>query len=209
MRIYAVADLHGSQHRLNVVLKHIEAIQPDLVVICGDLTQFGPADQAKQFLDQIPVDTFAVPGNIDPVDVGTAITQSKAENLDLRCLKHHHISFIGSGGDLPDDLGSILIRVNSAAYPLPEVLDAQSVLVTHVPPHGVQDTVFFGHHIGHKPLRELIEKVHPCLVLCGHVHEDPGFSRIGSTTVVNCSIGKRTEGAVINISDTIQVEILD
>ena len=38
MKIYAVADLHGSQHRLNLVLKNIQIHNPDLVVVCGDIT---------------------------------------------------------------------------------------------------------------------------------------------------------------------------
>ena len=68
MKIYSVADTHGSQYRLNLVLKNVERYSPDLVVFCGDITQFGPGDVAKNFLDQIPVDTLAVTGNIDSID---------------------------------------------------------------------------------------------------------------------------------------------
>ena len=52
MKILAVADIHGAQYRLNLVLKNIEIYSPDLVVICGDITQFGPGELAKNFLYQ-------------------------------------------------------------------------------------------------------------------------------------------------------------
>jgi hypothetical protein len=35
------------------------------------------------------------------------------------------------------------------------------------------------------------------------------MTTIGDTTVVNCSMGKRTEGALIEITDTLNVLILD
>jgi hypothetical protein len=31
----------------------------------------------------------------------------------------------------------------------------------------------------------------------------------GKTTVVNCSLGKRTEGALVDINDTINITILE
>lgn len=69
MRILAAADFHGSQYRLNIVLNNIEEYAPDLVVICGDITQFGPGTLATNFLNQLPVNTLAIPGNIDTADV--------------------------------------------------------------------------------------------------------------------------------------------
>ena len=71
MKIYAVADIHGSQYRMNILLKNVERYSPDVVVICGDITQFGPGDVAKNFLNQINVETVAVTGNIDS-EIGRA-----------------------------------------------------------------------------------------------------------------------------------------
>jgi hypothetical protein len=45
--------------------------------------------------------------------------------------------------------------------------------------------------------------------LCGHIHEDPGFTKIGETTVVNCSMGKRGEGSIIEINEKLFVKMLD
>ena len=77
MKILAVADIHGSQYRLNLILKNIERYSPDLIVVCGDITQFGPGELAKNFLDQIPIETLAVTGNIDSKDVRKGIDKVK------------------------------------------------------------------------------------------------------------------------------------
>jgi len=192
MKILATADIHGSQYRLNIIIRNAEIYSPDLVVICGDITQFGPGEMAKNFLDQIPVATFAVPGNIDSDDVERAIDESKATNINGKRVEKNGVSFVGISG----------VNLAYNAMILKEVekrMDESVVLVSHVPPHGLQDKVFLGMHSGSKELREIVNKYNPRLVLCGHIHEDPGIARTGKTIVVNCSMGKRGEGALVEI----------
>jgi len=209
MKIFAAADIHGSQYRLNIILNHVEKYEPDLVVICGDITQFGPGDVAKNFLNQIPINTLAISGNIDTAEVEQAISDSNAENIDRKLVVKNGISFIGIGGEISSSPSEIFITKNAVKKPVMEIVDEESVLVTHIPPYKTQDRVFLGHHIGSKELREVVETCKPRLVLCGHVHEDPGITKLGNTTVVNCSIGKRTEGVIIEINDEIDVELID
>lgn len=198
MKILATADLHGSQYRLNIILKNIETYSPDLVIVCGDITQFGPGEVAKNFLDQIPVTTFAIPGNIDTDDVGKAIDESKAVNIDMNKVEKNGISFVGISGETTSPFAAG-----------EKLLDEKSVLISHVPPHGLQDKVYLGMHAGSKELREIIDKYKPRLVLCGHIHEDPGYTKINNTIVVNCSMGKRKEGALVKINKDITVKMLD
>ena len=209
MKLLAVADIHGSQYRLNIILDNIKRYTPDIVVVCGDITQFGPGEVARNFLDQIPVETFAVPGNIDSADVGRAICDSRAENIHCKRVVKNGIFFVGIGGVLPSSLSDLRIKDNKTSKSLVEVIYEKSILVTHEPPFKTQDTVFFGHHAGNRELREIVEQCTPRLVICGHIHEDPGVTCIGGTIVVNCSMGKRTEGALIEIEDEIKVKILD
>jgi len=207
MKLLAAADIHGSQYRLNTILKNIERYHPDLVVICGDITQFGPGPLAKIFLDQIPVETLAIPGNIDPLEVGDSIRESKAYNIDLQKLIKHDVSFIGIGGMVPDF--PIFVTDDHVQKPIEDVLDEKSVLVSHVPPYKLQDKVYIGFHAGNKELRDLVETCKPRLVLCGHIHEDPGVTTLGKTVIVNCSMGKRTEGALITLNKKVDVKILN
>lgn len=200
MKILATADIHGSQYRLNIVLKNIEKYSPDLVIICGDITQFGPGELAKNFLNQIPTETLAITGNIDTPDVSKAINDSKAINIEMKKIEKNGFSFIGiDEKDLQD-----LKKFNEK-----KLLDQKSILVSHKPPYGIQDKIFLGMHGGSKELRDIIEKYKPCLVLCGHIHEDPGFTKTKETIVVNCSMGKRGEGALVEINKNISVKMLD
>jgi len=56
------------------------------------------------------------------------------------------------------------------------------ILVTHVPPYGILDTVGYtgmptgwgGRHAGSRTILEYIMERHPRYVLCGHIHEGEG-----------------------------------
>ena len=200
MKILATADIHGSQYRLNLILKNIEKYTPDLVIICGDITQFGPGELAKNFLNQIPIETFAITGNIDTPDVEKAIEDSKAINIKEKKVVKNKLSFIGVDESNFGDLKSFYEKKSSIQ---------KIIIVSHEPPYGIQDKIFLGKHGGSKELKEIIDELRPCLVLCGHIHEDPGFTIINRTTVVNCSMGKRGEGALIEINKNISVKMLD
>ena len=204
MKILAIADIHGSQYRLNILLKNIEKYSPDLVVICGDITQYGPREVAKNFLDQIPVPTFAISGNIDSADVSNAIDESKATNIEMKRIEKDGICFTGINGVNPSETYDLI-----KSKKIEKLLDEKSILVSHVPPHGLQDRIFLGKHVGSMELKEIVSKYKPRLVLSGHVHEDPGYTETDKTVVVNCSIGKRGEGALIEISKKISVKMLD
>ena len=210
MKILAIADLHGSQYRLNILLKNVETYSPNLVVVCGDVTQFGPGELAKNFLDQIPVTTFAIPGNIDTEDVSKAINESKAINIDSKRVEKNGVPFVGISEAIPIPFHTKLsLTGEKTGKTVEKMLDETSVLVSHSPPHGIQDKVFLGMHAGSKEIREIIDKYKPRLVLCGHIHEDPGITKTGETVVVNCSMGKRGEGALIEINKSITVKMLD
>ena len=200
MKILAVADIHGAQYRLNLVLKNIERYSPDLVVVCGDITQFGPWEIAKNFLDQIPVETLAITGNIDTPEVSKGVNESKAVGIEMRRVVKKGIPFIGTNGF--DD--SQLNILNNK-----KLIDEKSIVVSHVPPYETMDKIFLGKHGGSKELRKIMDKYKPRLVLCGHIHENPGVIKVGNTTVVNCSMGKRGEGAIIEINENTSVKMID
>ena len=202
MKIYAVADLHGSQYKMNILLKNIERHSPDLIIVCGDITQFGPADVAKNLLDQIPIDTLAITGNIDTPDVLKGIDESKATKIEQKKIVKKGIPFVGING-VDEEQTSYFFKEND------KLIDEKTVLITHVPPYDTMDQIFLGRHGGSKELRDLDEKCNPRLVLCGHIHEDPGITKLDESIIVNCSMGKRTEGALIEINKDISVKMLD
>ena len=138
MKILAVADIHGAQYRLNLVLQNIATYSPDLVVICGDITQFGPGEVATNLLNQITIQTFAVPGNIDTFDVDQGINASHATNLDRKQRSIQGISFIGIGREIDSPLPNLTIDDGMTQKPLKKILNTSSILVTHYPPYKLQ-----------------------------------------------------------------------
>jgi len=152
MKILAVADIHGAQYRLNLVLKNIRKYSPDLIVICGDITQFGPGELAKNFLDQIPTETLAIPGNIDTPDVSKGIEESKATKIELKKVTKKDIPFVGISGADPNQFKILDEK---------KLLNEKSVLVSHVPPYGAQDKIFIGLHGGSKELRKIVDEYKP------------------------------------------------
>jgi uncharacterized protein len=58
------------------------------------------------------------------------------------------------------------------------------IIVSHAPPYGYLDKTIVGPR-GSKILLRIIKKYKPKLVLCGHIHEAKGKTRIGKTDVYN------------------------
>lgn len=208
LKILAFADIHGSQYRLNIILENIKRYNPDLIIICGDITQFGPKDTALNILNQINKKTLAIHGNIDTDDVLKAIDDSKAINIHLKKITINNSNFIGVGG-LTRISDKLKINENNKYKSLDELVDNSTVLITHVPPFGLQDKIFIGLNSGSKNLRNIIDKFKPRIVLCGHIHEDPGFVKYKQTIVINCSMGKKGSGSIVDLNKKIKVKMLD
>lgn len=199
MRLLAIADIHGKEFKIKEITRNIDEFSPDLVVVCGDITHFGPGEQAKSLLDQIPIDTLAIHGNVDPEDVLRYIDESKAVNIHLKECRFKGLKFVGLGGNhfSKEELDKIS-----------SMLDENSVFVTHLPPYKVLDNAIFGIHAGNRDIRQIILERKPRLHLCGHIHERPGFDKLGETVVVNCSAGRTGNGAIIDIDEDIKVKML-
>lgn len=60
-----------------------------------------------------------------------------------------------------------------------------AILLSHAPPYGYLDKIHSGKHIGSKILFKAIKKNSPKLILCGHIHEAKGKTKIGKTEIYN------------------------
>ena len=176
MRILACADQHGRHDRITRVRALISELRPNVVVLPGDLTHAGSGGEALDLL-ALPLPVLAVPGNMD-------------HTTEAACIR--------TEGQLG---GTDPLIIDGVSFGGPDVTRPCDVLVVHEPPQGILDEVPSGRHIGSTRVRDLVDRLHPRVVLCGHVHESPGMERHGNTLVVNCTMGDgKTGGALIELT---------
>ncbi len=207
MKILAVSDIHGTSRGKEVAFKNSEIHQPDLVIITGDITQFGPPEDAKTFLDELgaKVKTLAIPGNCDPFEVPGAVEASKAVNLHANKVEINDITFVGFGGSNETPFNTIFEQSEDVIFTeLNELMESDNgkstVLVTHCPPKGYRDEVAGRGNMGCEAVAQIVEKYKPVLVISGHIHEAFGVEDIGDDTViVNPGAAKEGRAAIIEL----------
>lgn len=177
MRILACADLHGRSERIARVRALTAEYAPAVVLLPGDLTHDGRGEEALALLSELPVPVLAVPGNMDDAHAAA------------------HIARLGSlAGNEPFVLDGV-------SFGGPRAQVACDVFITHEPPLGVLDLARTGRHIGSRAVLDLIGRLRPRVLTCGHVHEAAGIERLGETLIVNCTMGDdRTGGALIEVT---------
>ncbi len=193
MLILAIADIHGRAERLAALAP--QAAEADLILIAGDLTDFGGAAEATRViaaLGDAVQKTLAVPGNWDKKGARQAI-EAGGLSADGRLVERGGALVAGSGGsplrtglmpyerkdsDIADSLESCLEGwTGDGGRPL--------IALTHVPPRGTGADIRRGCHVGSAALRELFGAILPTLWVCGHIHESPCARESGSCLVVN------------------------
>ena len=193
VRVACASDLH--EHLVPVP-------ECDLLVVAGDLTfAFGGSDDKRswlngpfaEWLDRAPAaEVVVVAGNHDvdieqsgfPAGLGCHYLQDEGiELLGLRIWGtpwqpwFHDWAF-----NAPRIEGETFLAEKFAAIPA----DAD-VIVCHGPPLGYGDRAGAG-RVGSSALTETVDRVRPRLLVCGHIHDDPGRFARGDTTIVNASV---------------------
>ena len=119
--------------------------------------------------------------------------EDTAGNLLIELLKKENFK-IESYDILPDDKEKIkrahqeTIRAKKYLKNFKDI----DILLCHQPPYKILDKTggmapkhWHGKHAGSKVILDYINKKHPNLVLCGHMHESAGKDKIGKTEVIN------------------------
>ncbi len=190
MTIVTLTDIHGSDRYLEACAH--ELARADLVVIAGDITNFGGRQEAAPIIEKIRgynEAIVAVTGNCDNPDVEDYL-DSEGLNIGARNRVVGGIWFAGLGGSLPgpaptpntfseEELAALLER---AAVGLSDPF----ILVSHQPAaHTRTDLVLGMRHVGSASVRSFIERTAPLVCFSGHIHEAIGTDSIGRTHLVN------------------------
>ena len=215
-KISAVSDVHGEENEnLYTYLKNNDDIE--LVLILGDITDFGPLDFVGTFIDKVAdcgVDVIAIPGNCDPKGICNAINEVSF------CLHNNIIAYgdailFGYGGsnetpfNTPGEIqdnkiyGDVYELLANYDYVYNDKVPKVRILVTHAPPYNTEaDKMENGQHVGSQGILKSIHEFEPEINVCGHIHEAKSVSKIGKTTdVANPGMLKDNGAVLIDIKD--------
>jgi Icc-related predicted phosphoesterase len=209
MKIIAVGDIHMTTENL---ARNKAAAEADLLILNGDLTNYGSISEVRQVLDQalaVNPSLLAQFGNLDKPEVNEYL-QSLGLNLHNQArLLNNRACLIGVGGSNFTPFGTPseyseneLGRCAQNAYeqarafidlaePI-EKIKIPLILVSHTPPYDTAvDRLADGRSVGSTAIRSFIEAKQPDLCIAGHIHEAAGMDLIGRTRVCNPGMLRR------------------
>lgn len=202
VKIYAVADIHGNPDKHELVKTHVSELNPDVLVIAGDVTNKTNPSSFMNLMNDLHIPVIAVRGESDIQAVENLFDECpNSTSIHLKTALLGGVSFIGLSGVTPRMFGKGNSYSDEIIKEVEPFIDGKSVVVTHLPPWESLDESFFGFHSGCRRLYELLLVRQPAALICGHIHNRPRITYIGKTLVINCSIATNCAGAMIKIVD--------
>ncbi len=212
MKIINIVDIHGNVSPINKIGDLVSSA--DLVLVAGDVTNFGRRQEAEDVIGGITKyneNVFAVTGNCDYQEVDDYLTENDM-NLHGLHKTMGNVSFFGAGGSLECPSPTPNIYTEQEFRNILEAGIAESppdninLMVCHQPPiDTTNDTLTDGTHVGSEAIREFIEQHSPDICFTGHIHEAPGIDEIGATKIVNPGPLGTRHYTYIEIGDSIDV----
>ena len=199
MLIYAAADIHGRSLRFQRLTRQIAAHRPDLLLLAGDISRRWQPEVMLDGLNRLGLPVLMIRGNSDRRHMASLLPSfPRLRSIHLSAVRFGDVEIMGIGGTLPLPFHSRLgFKETDAVTRVSAMLQTHSVLVVHPPPHGIRDRVLDRFHAGSRAVRRLVDSRSPALVVCGHIHEQAGVATVGRTVVVNCAMGRASDGALI------------
>ncbi|MCZ7395608.1 MAG: metallophosphoesterase [Candidatus Methanoperedens sp.] len=207
MKLLALSDLHGDY-------SHVESIRDqagdfDVVIIAGDITNFGPDERALELLKMFAEPVLAIPGNCDNPSILKLLDENTI-NLHNSVHTMEGLTFLGLGGSNPTPFNTPFElsekKIGEYVGILLSRLNGRTVLLSHAPPLNTTDRVQRG-NVGSEALTRFLGRIE--LIVCGHIHEARGCVCVKGTHVVNPGAASKGHGALITIKDDISVEFID
>jgi len=200
LKILAAGDIHGDIGLAERLAIKAEKEHVDLVILCGDITM---ADQSTDNLIGPFVKrkekVLLIPGNHETVATADFLAELYGvKNLHGYSVKYKDVGLFGCGGA---NIGLFQLDEKEIYDLLKKGFDkikylSKKIMVTHVHPSDSKIEKFTQIFPGSVGVRKAIEKLHPDILLCSHVHEADGIEeKIGKTKVIN--VGKK--GKIIEI----------
>lgn len=192
MKIVSFGDVHMATRNLDRMGDVMR--DTDLVIVSGDLTNFGGAAQALKVLSDVRracPNVLALSGNLDQREV-IPFLEEEGVALHGKGTVVSGVGIFGCGGSnitpfaTPTELTEDEIYATlRAGYE--QVREHRPLLmICHTPPFDTKcDRIVNGTPVGSTAARRFIEEVQPDVCVSGHVHESAGVDSIGSTRIFN------------------------
>lgn len=213
MILLCITDIHGDLASYQRILQYPDPV--DVILLGGDLTNFGTPDQAEGIVraaqQRCPM-VLAVAGNCDSAAIDQRLSELGV-SLFGRGIEYQRVGFYGVSA-MPPWQGTMYeiseARIAGALDEGRAMLKSvtREVVLSHTPPRGTRiDATQRGAHVGSTSVRELIDRVQPALVVSGHIHESRGIDKVGRTAVVNCGPAFKRHFAVAELSLEVRVTL--
>ncbi len=206
MVIFAATDIHGRISFLEEIKDKIKIA--DLVVLAGDITNFGDEDNAEMVVGEFEKynkNIVAVYGNCDYPGVERYLVK-KGYSISWKWKSIGGYKFIGTAGSLscpartPSEFPESDYEEFFNNFKDENQDEEPVILVSHQPPKDtVCDRAYGGVHVGSAALRNFIEDIQPIVVITGHIHEGKGYDRIGRSLIINPGPFKTGNYSIIEI----------
>jgi Icc-related predicted phosphoesterase len=210
MRFLVLSDIHGRDKVADWAKRLASENSADAYIVLGDITHFGPASWAGEFLDRLDRPVYAIPGNCDPPELVCKEIEAHATLLHKRKVSIGNEVFVGLGGsnptifDTPFELEEE--DIESALRPL---MARDVIMAVHAPPKGINDRTGSGLSVGSEAILRLVDEYHPRAVLSGHIHEARGIVERNSTLFLNPGAAKDGNSALLDLGKEIRAVLLD
>lgn len=215
MKLFALADLHGSEAILKKMVKSTAMRGADCILVAGDVAvnDLASARGLLKLIGSLGKPAFFVPGNMDSPALASIEEVDGVKCLHGKRARLGEFSVVGVGGgpssflstpfELPE---SELKRLLEEAFSGLE--SGKFILLSHAPPKNTKlDKVSSGLHVGSSSIRKFVEEREPALAVSGHIHEARGVDKVGKTLLVNPGPAFRGFYALIEVGQEIKASL--
>ncbi len=194
MKIVQLSDLHCKSgptfllDKLQTTINEINDLNPDLVLVTGDLTENGfknEYEESKRFLDQITSPKLIVPGNHDVKYTGHLVFQELFGHPSSFTITNELALFCANTARPDRDEGRFSVdQMEALAGNFSNLKDRLKIVAMHHHPIPIPDTGLERATIEDAgDLLKIFTSLGINLVLCGHRHR-PWIWNLGSTILV-------------------------